>query len=123
MLLSDIELLLIELPDMLLPDIELSDMLLPEDIELPDMEFELMLLLDMEFEDMPLSDAELSLPLLPQADRPTVSRAAAVTRISFFIFGAFLENCSIKCTRYPACASIRDTIVDAETDRSLNSVW
>lgn len=86
MLLSDMELLLIELLLMVLPDM----LLLP--IEPPDMELELMLLLDIEFEDMPLSDAVLSLSLLPQAARPTVSRAAAVTRITFFIFDAFLEN-------------------------------
>ncbi len=88
MLLSDMELLLIELPLMVLPDMLLSA------IEPPDMEFELMLLLAMEFEDMPLSDAVLSLLLLPQADRPIDNRAAAVTRITFFIFDAFLENLS-----------------------------
>lgn len=115
MLLSDMELLLIELSLMELPDMLLSP------IEPPDIELELMLLLDIEFEDMLLSDdAVLSLLLLPQADRPTVSRAAAVTRITFFIFDAFLKF-GVKFTRYPACASIRMTIVDAETDRLLNS--
>lgn len=86
MLLFDMELSLIELPLMELPDMLLSD------VEPPDIEFELMLLLDIELEDMALSDdAELSLLLLPQAARPTVSRAAAVTRITFFIFDAFLK--------------------------------
>lgn len=92
MLLSDMELLLIELPLMVLPDIVLPDMVLPA-IEPPDMELELVLLLDIEFEDIPLSDVVvLSLLLLPQADRPMDNKAAAVTRINFFIFDAFLET-------------------------------
>ncbi|KEZ78756.1 hypothetical protein [Salinisphaera hydrothermalis] len=91
MLLFDMELSLIELPLIELLLIELSDMLL-SDMAPPDIELELMLLLDIEFEDMALSDdAALSLLSLPQAARPTVSRAAAVTIITFFIFDAFLK--------------------------------
>lgn len=86
MLLFDMSLLLIELPDMVLPD-----MVLPA-VDPPDMLFELMLLLDIEFDDMPLSEAVLPLLLLPQAARPVDSRAAAVTRITFFIFDAFLRE-------------------------------
>lgn len=107
--LSDMELLPMLLSDIELSDMELSDMLLSlmelSDIELSDIELLLMLLLDAELSDMALSE-----PLsLPQADRPTVNRAAAVTIINLFILDAFLD---LKYQRY-ALSSLR---VDSRHD-------